>query len=296
LLVNLSILKTGHPLNLEWRRSIFALVYVILSFGLGAAFLFVSENNYVPQDALYDRILNNIPNYEYLEPVANALTMTILVISIIFMIFLPRPWNVIVIRRALVVLGSLFFTRGLFIMMTTVPSPLGLKCQPQIIKDDYAIIRLFQLIAGTHSNCTDNVFSGHTSTVLTACYQIHFYTRYNVLRVFAWLVSITAIIFVLITRLHYTLDILCAVVIASLMHYLFVIAAESNEKYFIVKAIKFIDNADIRHRFNRNLRNSSGEELMGEESNGQPYLTRRNIPMEDKDDDDLEANTEGIVV
>eukprot|EP00835_Amoeboradix_gromovi_P003584 NODE_243_length_13055_cov_0.283498.p5 type:complete len:297 gc:universal NODE_243_length_13055_cov_0.283498:9555-10445(+) len=258
---NLSVFNEFHPIRLELKRTTFSSLFALGMFLLGATFLFISENNYTPSDALYDRFLNNIPHYEYLTISANALTMTELGLSILFMVTLPRPWNVIIIRRAAVVLSTLFLTRGIFIVMTTIPSPLGKACVPDIIKDEYAIVRVIQLIIGAHSNCTDNVFSGHTSTILTACMQIHFYCKYNILRIISWMLSIAAILLVLISRLHYTVDVLCAVVIALLMHYLFVIAIDSDPRFAIVRFIKYLDGYDIRTKYFRNLRAASGDDL-----------------------------------
>ena len=284
--INLSNIKESetHPISLEWKRSGVAFVYALTMFTVGASLLFVSENNYVPQDALFDRLLNNIPNYKYLTTVANALTQTQLWISVVFMITIPRPWNLIVIRRALIVLGTLFFTRGVFIVMTTVPSPLGKDCKPDIILDEYAVIRLVQLMSGAHSNCTDNIFSGHTSTVLTACMQIHFYSRFNVLRVFSWMLSLCAITFVLISRLHYTVDVLCALVIGLLMHYMFVIGVASDPQYYIVKGIQYLDGVDIRNKYHRNMRAASGEDLRLEEVEIS-HATRRNTQDSFKEED-----------
>eukprot|EP00834_Sanchytrium_tribonematis_P006100 NODE_420_length_7765_cov_0.831855.p4 type:complete len:293 gc:universal NODE_420_length_7765_cov_0.831855:2038-1160(-) len=280
---NFSTFHEFHPIRLEWRRSGVAFIYALAAFTIGAAMLFVSENNYVPQDALFDRFLNNIPNYKYLAYVANALTMTELWLSIIFMITIPAPWNLIVIRRALIVLGTLFFTRGIFIVMTTVPSPLGMDCKPDIIKDEYAIIRLLQLMSGTHSNCTDNIFSGHTSTVLTACIQIHFYCKFLTVRILSWLLSICAITFVLISRLHYTVDVLCALVIGLLMHYMFVIAVDSDSKYYIVKFVKYLDGVDIRNKFRRNLRASSGDDIRLESLSNED-TTQKNVTISELSD------------
>lgn len=150
--------------------------------------------------------------------IVNYMLMAVLLYTLIGFALQSPDWTTrwLVLRRWLVVMGALYVFRGISLVITTLPSPLFDNCQPP----DAALHGspaarfgfLFQQVGGNITPCTDNIFSGHTSVVMSCA--VLWRTHSRIRPVFTWMVStlvLATMLMILFTHFHYTVDVLLAI-------------------------------------------------------------------------------------
>jgi hypothetical protein len=126
---------------------------------------------------------------------------TILVITMISFLFVPN--SVSILKEFLGKFILIMFVRALTIMSTILPKQDG--CSSEL-----TWMNMFK------GQCYDKVFSGHTAFVLLATL---IYLRENIISFPAFLgINLANITSIILTRSHYTIDVILAVVITYLVY------------------------------------------------------------------------------
>jgi hypothetical protein len=145
------------------------------------------------------------------------LTACLLYTILLFALQSP-DWSTrfIVLRRWLVISGFIYVFRGISLVVTTLPSPLVAYCQvSRITINGTAGERfgyLFQMIGGSINPCTDQIFSGHTSAMMSCVMVWQLHSRMRL--VYTWILyalALTGMLLIIMTHFHYTIDVLLAI-------------------------------------------------------------------------------------
>jgi hypothetical protein len=119
-------------------------------------------------------------------------------------------------RRFTFIMGFIYVFRGITLLVTTLPSSLIDECRPPEIELTGTVGERFgfisEVIGGTALTCTDNIFSGHTSMMVSCCMVWRAHSRLR--RPFSWVlyaVATAGILMILFTRFHYTVDVVLAI-------------------------------------------------------------------------------------
>lgn len=120
------------------------------------------------------------------------------------------------VRRFCTILAFLLLFRTLAFSITTLPSPEPTKCVPvEPISNNFGplVSQGLQLIFGSKKACTDNLFSGHATFMTLGLLLILHHAPHPAIKVYGLLHWWTGVIMILVTRLHYTIDVIMAVFI-----------------------------------------------------------------------------------
>lgn len=209
---------------------------------------------YYAQVPLQDRGFTIFPDLSYMRSWLPDMLLTSLLGSTllfnVFWIHKPRMkyQGFVVARRMLWMLVTLYFFRTWSFLVTTVPSPLP-GCTGKYLPGNMptremvpGYIKLIsQMATGSVTACTDNIYSGHTSLITLLVMTFIMYAGINWLKVYAIVHGALALSTILITRLHYTVDVYIALLVASFIflnyHFLLIIFLQGRlERYHAIKA------------------------------------------------------------
>ncbi|KAI9493870.1 PAP2 superfamily C-terminal-domain-containing protein [Zychaea mexicana] len=217
--------------NHDFLRLALSVIWLIVC-GLIESFLAqLSEIRY--SHFPYDKVRHSDLMHDAFPRVENYLTVNYLLLTTLLYTTLgfalqSPDWTtrIVVLRRWLVIMGAIYIFRGICVAVTTLPSSRVNNCVPSdIALNGSAGARfsfLFRQIGGQLSPCTDNIFSGHTSAMMSCVMVWRIHTR--VRRIFSWiayLIVLAALLMILFTRFHYTVDVLLAVYITYSAWYMY---------------------------------------------------------------------------
>ncbi|KAI8367940.1 PAP2 superfamily C-terminal-domain-containing protein [Choanephora cucurbitarum] len=208
----------------EFARVIMILIWLILC-GLIETFMAqLSDMRYyelptTSKHPLRDLLHDAFPRVADTQIVNYLLTTTLLYTLVGFAVQSP-DWTTrfIVLRRFGFIMGFIYVFRGITLLVTTLPSSLIDECRPPEIELTGTVGQRFgfllSVIGGSALTCTDNIFSGHTSMMVSCCmvWRVHSKLR----RPFAWilyLIATAGILMILFTRFHYSIDVVLAIYI-----------------------------------------------------------------------------------
>jgi len=193
-----------------------------------ASSLIVLNNDRVPRDQppLPDIVLEFSPSSPYAFQLAEFIVFTLIVTMAIVGLLHQHRW--IVFRRLFVNMGLLYIARGLCLYITTLPNPkLGKECALPATSLSETWTRVFALfsrmglsVAG-QNYCGDLIFSGHSSGLIGLYLYITEYTppHQRLLRSVAFILSTFGVFLVLVSREHYTIDVLVAYYLCTRLHW-----------------------------------------------------------------------------
>jgi len=209
---------------------------------------------YYAQVPLHDRGFTIFPDLTEMRSWLPDMFLTSLLgLTLLFNVFwIHKPrmeyQGFVVARRMLWMLVILYFFRTWSFLVTTVPSPLR-GCTGKYLPEDITTremvpgyIKLIgQMATGSVTACTDNIYSGHTSLITILVMTFIMYSGINWLKIYATLHGAVALSTILITRLHYTVDVYIALLVASFIffnyHFLLIIFLQGRlERYHAIKA------------------------------------------------------------
>jgi hypothetical protein len=209
---------------------------------------------YYAQVPLHDRGFTVFPDLTEMRSWLPDMFLTSLLgLTILFNVFwIHKPrmeyQGFVVARRMLWMLVTLYFFRTWSFLVTTVPSPLR-GCTGKYLPENITpremvpgYLKLIgQMATGSVTACTDNIYSGHTSLITILVMTFIMYSGINWLKVYAILHGAIALLTILITRLHYTVDVYIALLVASFVflnyHFLLIIFLQGRlERYHAIKA------------------------------------------------------------
>ena len=80
------------------------------------------------------------------------------------------------------------------------------------------LILIGRMASGKVSACTDNIYSGHTTLIAIMVLALVHYSGIMFIRIYAVIHGLVAISSILITRLHYSVDVIIALLLASFVY------------------------------------------------------------------------------
>lgn len=193
---------------------------------LGTGFLVTSfslaftHDRHPPYEPLPDIILDYVSYQKWGLDVSEYLLMISTLSAIAVVSF--HKYRLIILRRIWLLLGVLYYYRAMTFFVTVLPkSDETYECVP--ISNETSIMdyvkRVITIssggglsINGKHIYCGDYIFSGHTMTLTMGYLAIKQYSprNFKVLHWASFIVSLLGVIFLLIARGHYTIDVLLA--------------------------------------------------------------------------------------
>lgn len=187
---------------------------------LGA--LAVDNSTRFATDPLFDHVFTLLPDRSDLRGwLPDALLTSFLAISLIVTLLFPasvriaRYQSFVVGRRVMWSMSLLYTFRMCSFLVTTVPSPVH-NCVPKYPQDPTAYLFFIgNMATGQISACTDNIYSGHTALVTVLLFMNITYSGRWYFIVYSFFHAAAVPVTILLTRLHYSVDVLIALFMTS---------------------------------------------------------------------------------
>lgn len=182
-------------------------------------------------DPLPDLILDQFHPQKWGLDVSEMLLManTFTAVAVILL----HSHRTIILRRIWLMLGLLYYYRALTMMITVLPkSDKDYECHPKQNETTpmMYVERVLTIISGgglsingKHVFCGDYIFSGHTMTLTLGYLAIKQYSpkRFQLLHWASFLAALLGVIFLLLARGHYTIDVLLAYYVSSRLWWIY---------------------------------------------------------------------------
>ncbi|VBB28003.1 unnamed protein product [Acanthocheilonema viteae] len=175
----------------------------------------------VPQEPpLPDAVFAHTPYIPWALTVSEYLMLASFTCMLALTVIHRHRW--IIIRRIAVIGSLLYFGRCLTMLVTQVPiADPNYYCSPRLSGADYTlrniVLRAMRIVSGAglmingkHTLCGDYIYSGHTVVLVTSCLFITEYSprRWKPLHFFSIMVAAAGVLLLLISRAHYTIDVI----------------------------------------------------------------------------------------
>lgn len=183
--------------------------------------IFITENiaDYkYNDDGLYDTLHNSFDKIISMK-YTNYIVFIFMIYCIIRFIFINTRY----IGDALILISVLFILRLLTFTLTNVPPPYILKKNKELCK--YKLFGKhfgfsFNNIAST---CNDFMFSGHTIHIIAFLLFILYFSNNLIEKIVLFCLSLIILFFIINSRMHYTSDVVVAIIITFLLfNYMFI--------------------------------------------------------------------------
>ncbi|KAJ1800089.1 hypothetical protein LPJ59_001364, partial [Coemansia sp. RSA 2399] len=173
-----------------------------------------------PQYALLqDQVLEHLPRLEKAW-ISDQLVSTSALFCVVGCLLMSRGWRerLMVLRRIAWMVTVLYFLRSITISVTTMPPPRP-ACDIFMPRNIWEILKATpQILAGTMSQCTDDMFSGHTVLFTLSFLCLRTYATHWAVVVYSAIHATAGILSVLLARYHYTVDVVVAVLLTYFVH------------------------------------------------------------------------------
>jgi hypothetical protein len=139
--------------------------------------------------------------------------------------------SIVLLRRILFIIGFVYLLRGFCFFVTSLPNP-NSTCTLQYPRGGVGsyFMLLLRMVSGSVTACTDNIYSGHTSWVIVCLMTFHIYQSRIWIIICAYLMAFTVLFAIISTHLHYTVDVIVAIIVSSSIylsyHYLVLLALD----------------------------------------------------------------------
>jgi len=182
--------------------------------------LTVTHDRYPEVDPLPDVVFENV-KYQPWGLMASEYILLLLLYTAVSIVLLHKH-RLIILRRIWFLLGILYYYRALTMFITVLPkSDETYTCLPKSNSTSPMVYmkRMLTIISGgglslngNHVYCGDYIFSGHTVTLTMAALAIKQYSpkKFLLLHWVTYTISLVGVIFLLIGRGHYSIDVLIA--------------------------------------------------------------------------------------
>merc|ERR1719334_2570655 len=184
-----------------------------------ASLVFIHDR--VPKvEPLPDIILNNIQYESWGLDVSEVLLIVNMISALL--VIMMHYHRCIILRRILLILGILYYYRALTMFVTVLPKVDPEYCCAPRTNDTRPIVYINRIITilsggglsinGKHVFCGDYIFSGHTMTFVLSHLTINQYSprSFVLLHWTSFMVALCGVVFLLVGRGHYTIDVLLA--------------------------------------------------------------------------------------
>lgn len=206
--------------------------WAAIYFIVGVVFMVVVQVwcDQIPEDpigiTLWDLGFHIIPN-DIPRAGADACMLALYAIAIVRLGFvaLPdrqSPWEVL--TRFLWIWGTLYWLRGCTIGLTRFPRLL--PGEYPLAEPDGLLMGLWGIIGGHRPSQSDFMFSGHTATMTLLGLFVSYYTFRHFFSKVYWLAVLVGYWTIIASRLHYTADVVIAIIITTALFYAFHLFAD----------------------------------------------------------------------
>lgn len=210
----------------EAFKTFLSLLFLVFGFLITSTSLALTHERVPEVTPLPDIVLDNTTYHKWGLTISEV--MIVISSMIAFSVVLFHAHRAIVFRRIFLLLGLLYMYRGLTMFVTVLPmSDPNYKCAPKL-NHTITFLELMSRVAtiisggglsmnGKQIYCGDFIFSGHTMALMMSFFVIREYSprRYLVLHIFSLLLTIAGVVMLLISRGHYTIDVVVAYWITS---------------------------------------------------------------------------------
>lgn len=202
--------------------------------------LAITNGSVYATDPLFDHVSALLPDASgWREWLSDAFLTSFLGISLTITLIFPkhtriRYQSIVVVRRMMWILSILYMFRMWSFLVTTVPNPVQ-NCIPKYPQTPSAYLLLMgRMATGKVSACTDNIYSGHTTLATVLFYTNLIYARRWYFSIYSLFHSGAIIFMILLTRLHYSVDILIALFMTSFVYctYHFLLLVHIDQRMF----------------------------------------------------------------
>jgi len=204
----------------EPLKTLLALLFLGTGFLVTSLSLAFTHDRHPGIEPLPDVVLDNIKYQSWGLDVSEYLLMISTLTAIL--VVLLHKHRMIILRRIWLLLGILYYYRAMTFFVTVLPkADEEYECAPisnQTSAMEY-IKRVITIssggglsINGNHIYCGDYIFSGHTMTLTMGYLAIKQYSprRFVLLHWLSFLTSLCGVVFLLLARGHYTIDVILA--------------------------------------------------------------------------------------
>lgn len=199
---------------------------------LGGGFLFTTFSLALTHESvpdyppLPDMVLDNVSYQSWGLDVSEYIILVMMVLA--FTLVMVHAHRMVVLRRVCLVMGMMYYYRGITMFITVLPKPdVNYMCAPKL-NHTITFLELLQRVVkissgggltinGQQVYCGDFIFSGHTMVLLMGFFVIREYSprQLYVLHWFSLALAAAGIVFLLIARGHYSIDVLIAYWVTS---------------------------------------------------------------------------------
>ena len=160
---------------------------------------------------------------------ADIVVLLAIVLWILFgLLIVPRSLEgkrLMVLRRFFWIVGTLYFIRGFTVWVTLIPRPE--HATPGIDTSRSWFVNFLLVFLQIDQTASDLMFSGHTALLVTIAWFFSYYIAHA--SGMAWLYTILGMYFILSTRHHYTVDILVAFTVSSLVFWVYHLLFDNDD-------------------------------------------------------------------
>ena len=220
-------LPPKRTLRSNHMRLLTGFAYLAFACYLNGLVMVTSEHYFydlLHQRPLVDVVSTVLPFYED-RSIPDYFVFSTVLMSVVFLSF--HPARVVILKRALLIIGTIYLIRSCTLMLTILPDPsFACKSDPLAGSPDEDLF--FEGLRSTlqlRKNCGDLVFSGHTSLMIVSAL---FFTEYinglltsRVVRMsivlLLWMLAFLGALSILACRMHYSIDILFAMLVVTIV-------------------------------------------------------------------------------
>lgn len=210
----------------ELRKTVLAVAYGALSHFMTSVAIVTAQSR-LPDKKRYpplpDIYLDNFAMIPWAYKVSESVILSLLALLCVILIFHKHRW--VVLRRTMVIAGSIYLLRCICVTVTNLPMPeKHYNCDRMVFQDSWSQFKRILVVysgmgmkLGGMKTCGDYMFSGHTITMTIATLTAIEYTpsRYRLLHLALWLYCFCGMWAILASHGHYTLDVVVAFYISS---------------------------------------------------------------------------------
>lgn len=237
-----------------WRL-LYSFLFLFIGIQIQNYFIILSDNKYeTGETPLKDRVhefFDAAPSFMGTSFINGSIFFIFVLTFIRFGIFCPFVLSLVILIRITMIISMVYFTRGFFIYVTTLPCPIP-TCQP--LRNGTFLENIqssFYIIIAKVYECTDLIISGHTAFTTVLVFVWIMYEKNIFVNIFIILYAIFVYACIIISRFHYTVDVMMGCVFASTLfigyHCMLDLAAK---RYAVNKTFKKESN-DLKSFFDR---------------------------------------------
>ncbi|KAF8370800.1 sms-1 [Pristionchus pacificus] len=185
------------------------------------------------QPPLPDFIFSLTPYYPYGLNLTEYIMLSSFAAMALLILFHRHRW--IVLRRLATIGSLLYFGRCVTMFVTQVPvADPNWHCSPKLQGENatFANVLLRALsvvtglglnLGGKHTLCGDYIYSGHTLVLVISALFIGQYSplRWRIVHVFSWLMTLAGMFLLIMSRGHYTIDVIISYFVCTRLFYLY---------------------------------------------------------------------------